>query len=554
MIEITMPRLSDTMEEGAIASWQVSPGDDVSPGDVLAEVETDKAVMDFEAYDSGRIDRLLVEPGAVVAIGQPIALLDDGSGEAPSESGSGALSGESAAPPVVGARGGEARELGSGEAPRVEGMGSSSSSGSGSGEAGAGTRTESGVGAGALSSDTLSDAVGSSSPGTSPGLETAGSPPQSSPDTGWCQAPTRVPPTPAPQSRSPKVDTGTPLTGAPPDNRLPHNIPAGPVLASPLVRRMARDHDLDLRRIAGSGPGGRVIRLDVERALESQNLVAADSRAAEVGTAAGAGAAVTPNLTGAGLGGASGAGGAASSTGKTAMSGDDPRAPVEVPVSALRRVIARRLTEAAREIPVFTVTLPVRADALLGLRKEMNAHLAAAGRGKVSVNDLVVKAAALALRQYPAVNASWAEDRILMHGRVNVGIAVATERGLMVPVIPDADLKTPTGIGAEARSLAGLAAESKLAPEQMSGGTFTVSNLGMYGVEQFTAIINPPEAAIVAVGAARPELALEGADVVSHQVMRLTLSCDHRLIDGALGAQFLTAMRELLENPWSLVA
>jgi pyruvate dehydrogenase E2 component (dihydrolipoamide acetyltransferase) len=225
-----------------------------------------------------------------------------------------------------------------------------------------------------------------------------------------------------------------------------------------------------------------------------------------------------------------------------------------VPVSQLRRVIARRLTESAQRIPVFTLTSPVQADALLELRAQMNQHLAAAARGKVSVNDLIVKAAALALRRYPAVNASWTEDSISLHGRVNVGIAVATERGLLVPVIADADQKTPAQIGAESRTLAGLADEAKLAPEQMSGGTFTVSNLGMYGVEEFTAIINPPEAAILAVGAARPELGLSGADVVSHQVMRLTLSCDHRLIDGALGARFLNTVRELVENPWSILA
>jgi pyruvate dehydrogenase E2 component (dihydrolipoamide acetyltransferase) len=217
-------------------------------------------------------------------------------------------------------------------------------------------------------------------------------------------------------------------------------------------------------------------------------------------------------------------------------------------------VIARRLTESSQQIPVFTVTLPVRADALIELRAQMNQHLAATGRGKVSVNDLIVKAAALALREYPAVNASWAEERVLLHGRVNIGIAVASERGLTVPVIMDADLKTPAQIGAESRSLAALAVDAKLTPDQMSGGTFTVSNLGMYGVEEFTAIINPPEAAILAVGAALPELALEGTAVVSHQVMRLTLACDHRLIDGALGAQFLTALRNLLENPWSLLA
>ncbi|MDR2565780.1 MAG: 2-oxo acid dehydrogenase subunit E2 [Bifidobacteriaceae bacterium] len=515
MIEITMPRLSDTMEEGAIAAWQVQPGDRVSPGDVLAEIETDKAVMDFEAYDSGTITELLVEPGSVVSIGQPIALLDDGSGEALAPTGPAA---------------------------------------------------------------NRADRAGGSQPT--------------------------------------------------PDNRRPHAVPAGPVLASPLVRRIARENDLDLRRIAGSGPGGRIIRLDVERALADQNrpfqtahskagcgpdaplgavpparwpsatqapaqvsgLASAGGPAAFEGPGA-AGASdhiggVTPpggsaapggssaaessaqkgGLAPAGgsatfggsgpAGGLSAAGGTASGNGGAdgTPTGDDPREPVAVPVAQLRRVIARRLTQSAQEIPSFTVTQAVQADALVELRAQLNRHLAATGRGKVSVNDLIVKAAGLGLREHPAVNASWGQEQLLLHGRVNVGIAVATDRGLMVPVIKDADAKTPVQIGAESRSLAGLAAEAKLAPDQMSGGTFTVSNLGMYGVEEFTAIINPPEVAILAVGAARPELALAGADVVTRQVMRLTVTCDHRAIDGALAAQFLSTVRALLENPWSLLA
>jgi pyruvate dehydrogenase E2 component (dihydrolipoamide acetyltransferase) len=216
--------------------------------------------------------------------------------------------------------------------------------------------------------------------------------------------------------------------------------------------------------------------------------------------------------------------------------------------------MARRLVASAQEIPVFTATVAVAVEPLLALRRELNQHLERLDRGRVSLNDLVVRAAALALREYPAVNSSWGEDHLLEHGRVNVGIAVATARGLVVPVVKDADRKTPAQIGGEARALAGLAADGKLTPEQMSGGTFTVSNLGMYGVEEFTAIINPPEAAILAVGAAAPEVALAEGVAVERQVMRLTLSADHRLIDGALGAQFLTAIRSLLETPWALLA
>jgi pyruvate dehydrogenase E2 component (dihydrolipoamide acetyltransferase) len=382
MIEITMPRLSDTMEEGAIASWQVGVGDKVSPGDVLAEIETDKAVMDFEAYEPGTVTELLVEPGSVVSIGEPIALLDD-----------------------------------------------------------------------------------------------------------------------------------------------------------------------------GSGPGGRVIRIDVERALAERHARPAQAPATAVlpeaegdrriPSRAGSGASSPP--PGAGV---RGGGATASGTG----GGGDDRESVRAPLSQVRRVIARRLTQSAQEIPVFTATVAVRVDELAALRRQLNQHLEGAGRGRVSVNDLVVKAAALALREYPQVNASWGEDHIAVHGRVNIGIAVAAERGLVVPVIKDADAKTPAQLGAEARSLAALAVDGKLAPDQMSGGTFTVSNLGMYGVEEFTAIINPPEAAILAVGAARGELALVDGAPAERQVMRITLSADHRMIDGALGAQFLGAVRTLLENPWALLA
>ncbi|MDR0626060.1 MAG: 2-oxo acid dehydrogenase subunit E2, partial [Bifidobacteriaceae bacterium] len=297
MIEITMPRLSDTMQEGAIAAWQVKPGDQVSPGDVLAEIETDKAVMDFEAYDAGTITELLVEPGQAVSIGQPIALLDDGSADQDSAEQTG---GDQAS----------ADEPGERDADRV------------------------------------------------------------------------------------------------PDNRAPHAVPAEPVLASPLVRRMARDQGVDLRRIQGSGPGGRIIRVDLERVLADHNRLAPG--AAKGSNSAGdarAQTAAQDGLT---------ATTTASSTGQTAAV--DQREPTAVPVSQLRRTIARRLTESAQQIPVFTLTLPIRVDALLDLRAQMNQHLAVTGRGKVSVNDLVVKASALALREYPAVNASWAEDSILLHG------------------------------------------------------------------------------------------------------------------------------------------
>jgi pyruvate dehydrogenase E2 component (dihydrolipoamide acetyltransferase) len=231
-----------------------------------------------------------------------------------------------------------------------------------------------------------------------------------------------------------------------------------------------------------------------------------------------------------------------------------------VPISQVRRVIARRLSASAREIPHYYVTAAADATDLVELRATLNAQLTAAGRAKISVNDLLVRAVALALREHPNVNVSYSGDAsttMLVHDRVNIGIAVAAESGLIVPVIRDADTKTVTQIGAEAKKLISLASDRKLTPEQLSGGTFTISNLGMYGVEDFTAIINPPEAAILAVGATTLEPTVVGAEhdeIVARHKLRYTLSSDHRVIDGALAAQFLKTLTRLVEHPWMIIA
>jgi pyruvate dehydrogenase E2 component (dihydrolipoamide acetyltransferase) len=228
-----------------------------------------------------------------------------------------------------------------------------------------------------------------------------------------------------------------------------------------------------------------------------------------------------------------------------------------VPVSNVRRVIARRLGESAREIPHFYVTAVADAEDLMALRGQLNEKLTAADRAKISVNDLLIRAVALALREHPDVNASWGgddSDSMLVHDRVNIGVAVAAKSGLIVPVIPDADTKTVTQLGAESRKLVKLAAERKLTPAQTSGGTFTISNLGMYAVEDFTAIINPPEAAILAVGGTVKEPAVVDGEIVPRYRMRYTLSSDHRVIDGALAARFLKTLTGLIESPWMIVA
>jgi pyruvate dehydrogenase E2 component (dihydrolipoamide acetyltransferase) len=236
---------------------------------------------------------------------------------------------------------------------------------------------------------------------------------------------------------------------------------------------------------------------------------------------------------------------------------DDVRGTHGVPVSQVRRVIARRLAASARDIPHFYVTAVADAQALMDLRATLNSQLTEAGRAKISVNDLLIRACALALREHPDVNVSYGGDTssiMLVHDRINVGVAVAAESGLIVPVIRDADTKTVTQLGAEAKKLVALAAERKLTPAQTSGGTFTISNLGMYGVEHFTAIINPPESAILAVGATTREPTVVGDTLEPRYRLRYTLSVDHRVIDGALAAKFLQTLTSLIEHPWMIIA
>lgn len=449
MIEVKMPRLSDTMAEGAIATWRKQPGDTVAVGDVLVEIETDKAVMEYEAYQAGTLAQILVAEGDNADIGTPIALLDDGTG--------------STAPSVL----------------------------SGQEEQAAPERMP------AASSVPIA-------PSLAPGLDGAAGP-------------------------GPAPGNGAGANGSP--------------LASPLVRKLARENHLDLSRVAGSGPGGRIIQADLS------GLLAAGTRAPAVPDAGAAPAAPAPAP-------APAPSPSPSPVKAAAAEADDVRGTRSVPVSQVRRVIARRLSGSAREIPHFYVTAVADAQDLMDLRATLNASLTASGRPKVSVNDLLIRACALALRQHPDVNVSYGDEgaTLLAHDRVNIGMAVAAESGLIVPVIRDADTKTVTQVGAEARQLVALAAERKLTPAQTSGGTFTISNLGMYGVEHFTAIINPPESAILAVGATMREPAVTGDSIQPRYRLRYTLSVDHRVIDGALAARFLQALTSLIEQPWLIIA
>lgn len=424
MPEVTMPRLSDTMQEGTLARWLKKPGDEVHRGDVLAEIETDKATMELEAYDSGVLERILVQEGQTVPIGQPIAVIGTGEGVAKA---------------------------------------------------------------------TTAPAAAAGAPPASPAAQPAAPAPSA----------TAAPPAPAPPAPPPAPPAAPPA-------------PAGQVKASPMARAIARERGIDLRTIRGTGPGGRIIRADVE---------AAAGRAAPAPASSPAPAPVA--------------------------AGPDVE---EIPLTNMRRVVARRMVESVQSAPHFFLTSVVDAEALVGLRAEINRQLAATGEDlKVTLNDLIIKACATALRAHPDVNVSFAGDKLLRYRRIHIGFAVALEGGLIVPVIRDADQKSLSQIAREARDLAERARAGKLAPNEFSGSTFTISNLGMYGVDQFNAVINPPEAAILAVGAANPEPVARDGQVVVRHVMRLTLSIDHRALDGATAARFLQQLKRVLEEPLRIV-
>ncbi len=413
MADVLMPRLSDTMEEGTIVRWVKHPGDRVSKGEVLAEIETDKATMNLEAYEDGVLQHLLVEEGATASIGTRIAVVGP-------EAASGPL------PPVP--------------VP----------------EAAAGTQ------------------------------EKAPAPPAG-------------------------LEPGTTRTAFVPT--VPNPTAAGP-RSSPLARALARRHGLDLARTTGSGPGGRVVRADVEAAIARQT---GDAEAAASLSA------VLPRPD----------------------FGDDQVE--EVPLTSLRRLTAERLTQGAHA-PHFDLTIVVDAQPMLALRAEVN-RAQAEPAPRATVTDLLVKACAVALRTHPEVNTAWGGDRLLRHRRVNVGVAMAVPKGLVVPVVRDADRKTLSQVVHEAHALAERARQERLSLDDLEGGTFTISNLGMYGIDHFRAVINPPQAAILAVGAATDEPVVRDGRIVVGKTMRLTLSVDHRVLDGAMAAAFLADLRGTLLNP-----
>jgi pyruvate dehydrogenase E2 component (dihydrolipoamide acetyltransferase) len=431
-----MPRLSDTMTEGVLARWLMHEGDEVHRGDVLAEIETDKATMDLEAYDEGTLTKVLVEEGATVAIGEPLAVIGE-----PSE-------------------------------------GTDEPSSSGAAE------------------------------------EPAEEPSEEEPSEG---EPSKEPP------EQPAQKPAEEPAEQPADERTGQRQDTDRIRATPLVRSLARERGIDLTTVTGSGPNGRIVRADLDE-VEAAPAGAPAEKPSEPVEQPAAPAAVAP----------------------TPSEGDE-----KLPLSAIRRITAQRLTESAAA-PHFYLTMVVDTAALLDFRSQLNAQLADDGV-RISVTDLLVRACAVVLRAHPQVNASWGGDHVLRRARVNVGIAVAIEDGLIVPVIRDADRKTVREISAEASDLGERARSGRLKPDEFSGGTFTISNLGMFGISEFTAVINPPEAAILAVGAATPTPVVKGGEVSVTTTMRLTLTVDHRVLDGATGAAFLRDLVRVLEEPLRIV-
>ena len=458
-INITMPALSPTMEEGNLAKWLVKEGDKVGPGDVIAEIETDKATMEVEAVDEGTVAKIVVPAGSEgVKVNAVIAILA-GEGESVEDAAKG---------------GGDAAPAPKQEAPKQE------------------AKTEA-------------------------------------------------------KAETPAADRVKPVEGAPlRDTAIQAEQKAGPapkadgerVFSSPLARRIAKEAGVDVAQISGSGPHGRVVKADVEAAIaagtgKAPSAAAPQAEAAAAPTSAPKGMsqdAVLKNFT----------------EGSYELVKHD----------GMRKTIARRLQESKQTIPHFYVTVDCELDALLALRSQLNKAAPVKDDKpayKLSVNDMVIKALALALRDVPDANVSWTDDNMVMHKHSDVGVAVSIPGGLITPIIRSAELKTLSAISGEMKDLGKRAKERKLKPEEYQGGTTAVSNMGMMGVKDFAAVINPPHATILAVGAGEQRAVVKNGELAVATVMSVTLSTDHRAVDGALGAELLAAFKGYIENPMGML-
>ena len=436
-INILMPALSPTMTEGKLAKWHVKVGDTVKSGQVICEIETDKATMEVEAVDEGKIGQIVVPEGTEgVAVNAVIAiLLEEG---------------------------------------------------------------ETSVPAGAAPASPPKPAAAAAVP-AAPKPAPAAAPPAPA-------APAPAAPVPAPAARPAAAPSG------------------GRIFASPLAKRIAVEKGLDLSTIKGSGPNGRIVKADVEAAKPGAAPAAVPLAAGAPKAAPGAGAQpvfVAPGDT-------------------------------RVPHTSIRKVIARRMLESKQTVPHFYLTVDLEIDALLAARQAINAVAEKKGT-KVSVNDMVIKACAKALRDHPECNASWTEDEMIQYGAVDVSVAVATDRGLITPIVRNADMKGLAQIASEMKDLAARAKIGKLKLDEFQGGGFTISNLGMFGINSFSAIINPPQAMILAVGMGEERAVARKGQVVVRNMMTCTLAVDHRVVDGAMGAQYLQTLRAYIEQPAAML-
>lgn len=440
MSEVNMPRLSDTMQEGTIARWLKNLGDEIKKGDTLAEIETDKATMDLEAYEEGTLQKILVQEGETVPIGQAVAL------------------------------------IGSGAADQTQ------------------AQTE--------TSDAKTGADGAAA------------------------APTKAASPPSKEAHTQSF----PAQGqeqALPVHSSAQNTEKGTIKASPLARRIAEEHNIDLQQIQGTGPAGRIVRDDLEDFLEHRGSAPSSP-------------APTP---------------AASAQEMPTPVAQPSAPPPDAEVSKLSRVrllIARRLTESKQTIPHFYVSSEIDMTDTLLLRQTFNTTAGEEGV-KITVNDLIVKACALALEKFPEVNSTIKEDQLIQYKHINVGIAVDVPSGLVVPVIRDTNNKGVRSIAREAKALIAKARENKLAPVDLEGGTFSVSNLGMMDVSEFIAVINPPQSAILAIASTKKQFVPIDGQPVIRDLMTVTMSADHRILYGATVARFLQEVKRLLQNPYSLL-
>ncbi len=470
-INILMPALSPTMEKGNLAKWLKKEGDTVKSGDVIAEIETDKATMEVEAVDEGILAKIVIPEGtADVPVNQLIALIA-GEGEDPKSITAPTSGGAAPAP-----------------APKAE---------------------------------------------AAPAAPAAAPQPQANTvpgDASAHMAYARVDQAPAGPAQAAKPNGAGQATG----NR---------VFASPLAKRIAKEAGIDIASVRGSGPHGRVVEKDVRAALQGGGARPAAAPAAAAAPAPAAKPAA-PQLA-------------------PSMGADQVKAMFEagtyeeVPLDGMRKTIAKRLVESKQTVPHFYLSLDCELDALMALREQINNAVSKDKDGKpaykLSVNDFVIKALAIALQRVPNANAVWAEDRILKMKHSDVGVAVAIEGGLFTPVIRKAEQKTLTAISAEMKDLAGRARNRRLKPEEYTGGSTAVSNLGMFGIKDFQAVINPPHGTILAVGAGEQRVVVKNGAPAVVQAMTVTLSCDHRVVDGALGAELLAAFKQLIENPMGML-